>query len=181
MGFLSSVLDAAKEAKAFFALRKAVRANDYKKVVELLGSSTISDMKPGNRALWLGGVLLDAAPEGNVCLVVLLLAHKPNLNQRHAKSGDTALTLAAFRGQDEIVQILIQAGSNVNIANKAGVSPLMLAAAKCRVETIQSLLDRGANLSATSADGMAAVDFAQYENRSDVVSLLNRAGQLPRP
>ena len=53
--------------------------------------------------------LLYASMDGNVDMVKLLLAHKPELN--YARKGKTALYFAAIKGHDELARLLKEAGA----------------------------------------------------------------------
>ena len=57
----------------------------------------------------------------------------------------TALTYAAFYGFESIVQILITAGADVNMATKDEWTALLYATSKGQKETVYMLLNAGAN------------------------------------
>lgn len=84
--------------------------------------------------------LYDSAMAGNLDMVRVLLAAKPNLDWRDPICGTTALmqALAAFsfqgrnrltsRGGWDVARLLVEAGANVNVMTTQGVSALMLVA-----------------------------------------------------
>jgi len=55
--------------------------------------------------------------------IVELLAKKTDVNTQ-GWCGYTALTMAAWRGETEIAEILIKHGANVNLKDKSGLTPL---------------------------------------------------------
>jgi acyl-CoA-binding protein len=69
------------------------------------------------------------------------------------KSGQTALHLAADQGNDECVQLLLQAGANPNAADLDGITVLQTAVIADHVSTAALLLQAGANADQTDADG----------------------------
>ena len=67
------------------------------------------------------------------------------VNQRHRDSGSTPLSLAAMRGQLEIIKILIRRGARVNATNRDGNTALHTAAFFCREDIVKLLLAKGAS------------------------------------
>ena len=60
------------------------------------------------------------------------------------KYGITPLYIAAFKGHEQIVQLLLEKGkSNVDFANKDGTTPLFCAAFKGHEQIVQILLEKG--------------------------------------
>jgi ankyrin repeat protein len=56
--------------------------------------------------------------------VKLVLSLGVDVNSANTNYGDTALHLAAYEGYEQVVQLLIDSGANVNQRNKAGWTPL---------------------------------------------------------
>ena len=69
------------------------------------------------------------------------------------ETGQTALHLAADKGNVEIVQLLIQAGGNVNAIDHDGISVLQAAVIAGHVSTSQLLLENHANPDQPDHDG----------------------------
>ena len=69
--------------------------------------------------------------------------HNANVNFT-LDSGKTALTDAAFRGQTEIVRLLISKGADIHHRNKEGKNALMLAKEKGHAEVVKILEQAGA-------------------------------------
>lgn len=67
-----------------------------------------------------GGPIQDAARKGDVKKIKELLQQDPKLINDKDKNGDTALHQAALHGQVTAVQVLLDAGADVNIKNSYG-------------------------------------------------------------
>jgi len=84
------------------------------------------------------GLLLEAAPAGHIEIMDLLLDNGADPNRAHPTTGDTAMILAAFRGQSDIVSMLAEHNEiEIDKSNSSGITPLMLAAAKCSTKTVE--------------------------------------------
>jgi cytohesin len=96
--------------------------------------------------------LIEAAGHGNLDTVRALLAAKADPNGKDGKGGQTALMWAVQQGQDPVVEELLRAGADVNLASKSGFTPLMFAAqrgdvgAQGDVDTARILIRAGAKV-----------------------------------
>ena len=137
----------------------------------------------------------------------LLLQHPQiNIDQR-AKNGDTAIMLAAYLEQKEVVQRLIDSGAQVNqmgwtalhyaavVGNQAilalllehhayidaetpnKTTPLMLAARRGEMELVKLLIAEGADISLKNMLGWTAYDFAVEAERRDIAAFLQKLMQ----
>ena len=61
-------------------------------------------------------------------------------------NGVTAIGIAAFKGNMHILDMLFNAGADINKANKIGVSPLYLAIKANHLDCVQYLVERNAVL-----------------------------------
>ena len=101
------------------------------------------------------------------------------LNPNAKIEKETLLTAVAIMpGQDaaEAVQVLLEAGANVNTQNKEGVSALMLASAAGHTATVQALLDAGADVKAQNKEGLPAFAIASLAGHTAIVQALLDAG-----
>jgi len=119
--------------------------------------------------------LFEAAAQGHMEIVELLVDHGANMDRPHASNGSTAMGIAAFAGQNEVVQFLTRRAANVNAKNAEGVTPFMLAVAKCSAETISKMIEARADLHSESDDGLTVKDFASMPPRPDILALLESA------
>lgn len=95
-------------------------------------------------------------------VVKLLVSAGADVNAASATNAfETPLTRAARLGDNESVEILIQAGAAVNNANHAGVTPLMEAASAASPEAVKTLLAAGCAVNLRDEDGRNALWYAQ--------------------
>ena len=71
--------------------------------------------------------------------------------------GKTALHAAAYRGHEEMVQILLQAGADLEAAGNDGLTPMYLAAQRKHGAIVQMLLKAGAQLETERHDPVLAL------------------------
>jgi ankyrin repeat protein len=90
-------------------------------------------------------VLIKAAARGPTDLVEALVAGGASLEATDATFRSTALLWAVWRRRQANVAVLLDAGANVEAANKFGETVLMLAARTGQHELIKPLLTRGAD------------------------------------
>lgn len=88
-----------------------------------------------------------------------------------------ALELAILMERQDIVDLLIERGADVNRAGPSGDLPLAVAARRGRLEMMQRLIDKGADPRLRDRRGMTALDHAQRQGRAEAVRLLQRRAQ----
>ena len=115
------------------------------------------------------GLLLLAAGSGSLNIVEILVAQKISFGAFPL----TALHLATINGHLDVVQFLIEHGSDVNAADKLGFTPLLLAAIYGHAKIAECLLQNEANVNAASSFGdMTALNIAAFGGNEDVVMIL---------
>ncbi|KAI1882025.1 hypothetical protein AGOR_G00246450 [Albula goreensis] len=82
---------------------------------------------------------------------------------RHAKSGGTALHVAAAKGYSEVLKLLIQAGYDVNIKDFDGWTPLHAAAHWGKEEACRILVENLCDMDAINKVGQTAFDVADED------------------
>lgn len=118
-----------------------------------------------------------AAANADRKLADLLIASKADLSARTRLAGITPLFVAAKNGAAEVVEDLLKAGADVNLANASGTTPLMMAAAAGDPATVRIMIEHGATVNAVeSTHGQTALMFAAALDRADAVSLLMKNG-----
>lgn len=128
----------------------------------------------------LSDALYNATDREKVTTVRLLLQNfGANPNATGEEYG-TALTAAAFDGIMEMVQLLLDAGADINDANGWA---LQTAAAEGHYEIVQELINRGAEVNACTQNANfaagTALQGACESSKSDIVSLLLEKGANP--
>ncbi|KAK0757534.1 hypothetical protein N5P37_010261 [Trichoderma harzianum] len=128
----------------------------------------------------LSDALYNATDREKVTTVRLLLqSFGANPNATGEEYG-TALTAAAFDGIMEMVQLLLDAGADINDENGWA---LQTAAAEGHYEIVQELINRGAEVNACTENANfaagTALQGACESSRSDIVSLLLEKGANP--
>nr|XP_008109144.1 PREDICTED: protein phosphatase 1 regulatory subunit 12A isoform X5 [Anolis carolinensis] len=82
---------------------------------------------------------------------------------RHAKSGGTALHVAAAKGYTEVLKLLIQAGYDVNIKDYDGWTPLHAAAHWGKEEACRILVENLCDMETVNKVGQTAFDVADED------------------
>ncbi|KAK2892666.1 hypothetical protein Q8A67_012654 [Cirrhinus molitorella] len=82
---------------------------------------------------------------------------------RHAKSGGTALHVAAAKGYAEVLKLLIQAGYDVNIKDYDGWTPLHAAAHWGKEEACRILVEHLCDMDLINKVGQTAFDVADED------------------
>ena len=93
------------------------------------------------------------------------------------EGGFTALTIAVFRSETEIVAELLTVG-DIDLEARAllGRTALILAAGIGLVNTVTLLLQKGADLTARDDLGRTALNWARALNKDAVATLLEKHG-----
>jgi ankyrin repeat protein len=89
--------------------------------------------------------LLHAVDRGDSTAVFSLLNRDVNPNIQFPIVGSRPLILAAAKGHQEMVELLLDRGAQVNAADYTGWTPLHAAIYGGHAEVVQLLLDRGAD------------------------------------
>ena len=110
-----------------------------------------------------------AYEESQVDLLEALLG-----KQLHHVIRETPLLLATEEGKDNVAQLLIARGANVNYNDSTGSTPLMRAAHSCNTATVQLLVDKGADVNARWKDGTYV--SSEADGRPEILAILKRAG-----
>ena len=115
------------------------------------------------------------------CAEIAALLLEEGLATIDPRGGDTDATpliLAADKGYQAVVRVLLEHGAVVNAKTVDSCTALHFAAQEGHFETVRALLDYGARFDALSDRGYTPVDLAAKYSRMDVLQLLLRSGAM---
>jgi ankyrin repeat protein len=162
-----------RAAKPSLDLFEAAALGDVARVGELLDAEPfiVSALAPdGFSALHL------AAFFGQPSVAQLLVDRDADVNAEADNSSHVQPLHSAVAGRDaQCVQILLDAGADVDARQHGGSTPLMAAAQNGDLEIVRALLAVGADPSLRSDDGRSPFDFAEAEGHQEVLSALRAA------
>jgi uncharacterized protein len=125
-----------------------------------------------------GDVALVMAMKEEAPKVATALLSHPKINiDTPNKAGETALMLAALRGNEEWVRRLLERGAQVN---RPGWTPLHYAASGSATNLVALLLDKGADIEAASPNGTTPLMMAARYGAQDSASFLLSRGAKTR-
>ena len=93
-------------------------------------------------------------------LVKKILDKDVNLYQRNVVGG-TCLHMAALRGNDKVVEILMYYGMDVNVKDRRLYTPLMLGVENMHVSVVEKLLRKDKIMQNVSKEGKTAIEIAR--------------------
>jgi len=127
----------------------------------------------------IGSGLMIGAWEGNLDLMSLFLARGADINRRN-DNGETALVLAALRGNSAAVKWLIERGARINTEPRQW-SALHYAVFSGHAELADYLIEQGADINALSTNGSSVLMMAIYEGHQALARKLIEKGVDRRP
>jgi N-acyl-D-amino-acid deacylase len=122
--------------------------------------------------------LSEATILGNVENVRLLLKAGARTEMRTSSGKYTPLMFAAFRNDPKLVQMLLDAGAEVNARDAVGSTVLMWAAYSDKTDTrvIEILLKAGADVNARNDRRESAMTWALWNGETPIVAFLRKSG-----
>jgi len=114
--------------------------------------------------------LYSAILAGHMEVAKELLKKGKSLNLLNAKNKETALMAAVKKNNEKLVDLLVDAGADVNIENKKGVTPLILASWEGNLNILKKLVSGGADVNHADNKGQTSLMDAAEKGHSDIVS-----------
>jgi ankyrin repeat protein len=182
----------AADSRGHTPLIEAANAGDEETALLLLQAGANPDV-PDRFGLT---PLTMAAAKGNVRFIKALLERKADPNTVSNPESDepvkhgpiaigliTPLMMAAVSGSSEAVEILLNAGANVNAQDVRGMTPLMLAIATDHPNetAIRMILAKQPAMDVKSKDGETALDWAAKFRVPSIMAQVSEASQGMEP
>ncbi|XP_021569960.1 cortactin-binding protein 2 [Carlito syrichta] len=121
-------------------------------------------------------LLQQAAAQGNVTLLSMLLNEEGLDINYSCEDGHSALYSAAKNGHTDCVRLLLNAEAQVNAADKNGFTPLCAAAAQGHFECVELLIAYDANINHAADEGQTPLYLACKNGNKECIKLLLEAG-----
>ena len=115
--------------------------------------------------------LFEKGRQGNALLVKALIFAGASVDARGI-SDWTPLHYAATHGHADTVKVLLEAGASVDAKNNILWTPLYLAARWGHTAVVNILLKAGASVDQKDCYGNTTLKYAQWENATDVLKIL---------
>ncbi len=104
--------------------------------------------------------LLAAVAAGNKAMTQFLIEHGANVNFKGENNGVTPLHLAARKGFQAVVEVLLASHADVNATDNAGQTPLFSAVQGGQIKIIQMLVAAGAKPNVKDGKDNTVLNFA---------------------
>ncbi|XP_043445267.1 cortactin-binding protein 2 isoform X4 [Prionailurus bengalensis] len=121
-------------------------------------------------------LLQQAATQGNVTLLSMLLNEEGLDINYSCEDGHSALYSAAKNGHTDCVRLLLNAGAQVNAADTNGFTPLCAAAAQGHFKCVELLISYDANINHAADEGQTPLYLACKNGSKECIQLLLEAG-----
>lgn len=182
-------------AGAYDDFFRAAQADDVNQIKSLLRRGLDPNLVEAERGET--GLILSLRSDSMKVFEVLLNARGTELEAK-ARNGDTALMIAAYKGNkaaveallakkaepnrpgwtalhyaaasghDEIVQLLLDKAAYIDAESPNKTTPIMMAAQAGHILTVKLLLDEGADATLRNEQGLSAIDFARKFGHTDI-------------
>ena len=119
--------------------------------------------------------IIKAAKSGDAERIISLLANDTSLVKARDKDGSTPLHCAVWKGHQQVVALLLEAGADVNAQNENdhwGTTPLHAAAHANQAAIAQLLIDHGADVQATDREGRTPMFHTTFHQARAVAKVL---------
>lgn len=115
--------------------------------------------------------VFDVARKGTIEQVKEILKTNPKAFNVINNDGYSPLTLACYRGNNEVAKLLIENGSDINGNSKMG-TPLMASVVVKNNDIAEFLIAKNANINAANENGFTALIYAAQFSNDKILKLL---------
>ena len=117
--------------------------------------------------------LFQAAEDGDIISIETIIKTNPQLDINiQNEHGWTALMIASYHGNLDVVKVLVENGADVNIQSNTGLTALMIASHTDHLDVVKLLIEIGADISIQKICGKTALIKALTWGNFDVVKAL---------
>jgi ankyrin repeat protein len=123
--------------------------------------------------------IIKTAKAGQAARVKELLATDKSLINARDKDGSTPLHCAVWKGHEQVVAALLEAGADVNAHNENdhwGTTPLHAAAHANQPAIAQVLIERGADVDSRDREGRTPMFHTTFHRAKAVAKVLEKYG-----
>lgn len=154
-------------------LLRALQAGDYPKAKTALKAGANPNVPLADGSLPLAW----AVDAQNIALVTLLLEQgaKPDVDVGKSESF-SPLIVACNRGDNAIIDALLDTGAKVNRNTASGISPLALCAGNASVPVVKRMLELGAPLEVADETGQTPLMWAAAKGQVETIQYLIQQG-----
>lgn len=107
-----------------------------------------------------------------------ILTQRPIRANEHCDEGKTPLMEACIHSNIPAIEVILNAGGQMELRDVHGRTALLLAAEKGHIDTINTLINAGANVNAADKKGNSAMHIAALNGHDEAVTTLLKGGQL---
>jgi len=118
------------------------------------------------------GPIHDAAFDGDLARVRVLLKRNPALAKSKDAAGSTPLHYAAREDHTAVAALLLEYGADVNALDGEGATPLLEAMLDGKMDLVGLLLSKGADTNVRDSNGHTPLHYAAHSGQMDVAEIL---------
>lgn len=120
--------------------------------------------------------LMHASKRGRFSAAEYLVSKGAEINTLSSRGNFSPLILAAGAGYEEVVELLLSWGGNINIRDEKGVTPLLAATIGKHPLIVKRLIERGADVNAQTVDRVSVLTAAVFSAQKEIVEMLLLTG-----
>jgi ankyrin repeat protein len=120
--------------------------------------------------------ICEAAAEGDIHKVELILQDNPRLVKGKDDSGSTPLHIAVRNGHRNLAELFIHRGTKINARDSKGQTALHLAVAGNHIDIVELLIEEGAHLNIKDLIRQTPLKIALSARNREILDLLTECG-----